>query len=103
LVLPARNPIAPLPAKERADELTVSGFHCETNVFGTLAVTRAFAPILGSNGGGGIINVLSVLARLSSPGAALYCASKAASWSLTNATRLELRTRTRTSWRFTLG
>lgn len=63
----------------------------ETNVFGTLAVTRAFAPILASNGGGGIINVLSVLAWLSSPGAALYCASKAASWSLTNATRLELR------------
>jgi NAD(P)-dependent dehydrogenase (short-subunit alcohol dehydrogenase family) len=63
----------------------------ETNVFGTLAMTRAFAPTLASNGGGGIINVLSVLAWLSSPGAALYCASKAASWSLTNATRLELR------------
>lgn len=62
----------------------------ETNVLGPLAVTQAFAPILGANGGGAIINVLSVLSWLSSPGAALYCASKAASWSLTNAIRLEL-------------
>lgn len=62
----------------------------ETNVFGPLALTRAFGPILASNGGGGIINVLSVLSWLSFPGAALYCASKAASWSLTNAVRQEL-------------
>ena len=62
----------------------------ETNVLGPLAVTRAFAPILASNGGGGIINVLSVLSWLSFPGAALYCASKSASWSLTNAIRQEL-------------
>ena len=64
----------------------------ETNVFGPLAVTRAFAPVLASNGGGAIINVLSVLSWLSNPGAALYCASKAASWSLTNAIRQELLT-----------
>lgn len=62
----------------------------ETNVFGTLAMTRAFSPILASNGGGALVNVLSVLAWLSSPGAALYCASKAASWSLTNSIRQEL-------------
>jgi short-subunit dehydrogenase len=62
----------------------------ETNVFGPLRMTRAFAPILAANGGGAIINVLSVLAWLSNPGAALYCASKAASWSLTNAIRQEL-------------
>lgn len=62
----------------------------ETNVFGPLAVTRAFAPILASNGGGAVVNVLSVLSWLSNPGAALYCASKAASWSLTNAIRQEL-------------
>jgi NAD(P)-dependent dehydrogenase (short-subunit alcohol dehydrogenase family) len=62
----------------------------ETNVFGPLAMTRGFAPILAANGGGAIVNVLSVLAWLSNPGAALYCASKAASWSLTNAIRQEL-------------
>lgn len=62
----------------------------ETNVFGPLAMTRAFAPILASNSGGALVNVLSVLAWLSNPGAALYCASKSASWSLTNAIRQEL-------------
>ena len=62
----------------------------DTNVFGPLAVTRAFAPILGANGGGAIVNVLSVLAWVSMPQASLYCAAKAASWSLTNSTRLEL-------------
>ncbi|MEZ5226741.1 MAG: SDR family NAD(P)-dependent oxidoreductase [Acidimicrobiales bacterium] len=59
----------------------------DTNVFGPLAVTRAFAPILAANGGGAIVNVLSVLSWFSTPGSALYCASKAAAWSLTNATR----------------
>lgn len=62
----------------------------ETNVFGTLNLTRAFAPTLASNGGGGIINVLSVLSWLSSPRAAMYCASKAALWSLTNSIRQDL-------------
>lgn len=62
----------------------------ETNVFGTLAMSKAFAPVLAANGGGAIVNVLSVLSWLSVPGGALYCASKAASWSLTNALRLEL-------------
>ncbi len=62
----------------------------ETNVFGTLATASAFAPALKANGGGGILNVLSVLSWVSLPGAGLYCASKAAAWSLTNALRLEL-------------
>lgn len=62
----------------------------ETNVFGTLSMSGAFAPVLGANGGGAIVNVLSVLSWVSIPGGALYCASKAASWSLTNALRLEL-------------
>ena len=62
----------------------------ETNVFGTLAMSRAFAPVLGSNGGGALVNVLSVLSWFSVPGGALYCASKAAAWSLTNSLRLDL-------------
>lgn len=62
----------------------------ETNVFGTLSMCKAFAPVLGANGGGAIVNVLSVLSWLSIPGGALYSASKSASWSLTNALRLEL-------------
>jgi NAD(P)-dependent dehydrogenase (short-subunit alcohol dehydrogenase family) len=63
----------------------------ETLFFGTLTVTRAFADILGANGGGAIINVLSALSWFSWDGATSYSAAKAAEWSLTNATRLELR------------
>jgi NAD(P)-dependent dehydrogenase (short-subunit alcohol dehydrogenase family) len=62
----------------------------ETNVFGPLATSGAFAPVLKANGGGAIVNVLSVLSWVSSPGLGIYCASKAATWSLTNGLRLEL-------------
>ncbi|PXW25872.1 UNVERIFIED_CONTAM: short-subunit dehydrogenase [Williamsia faeni] len=62
----------------------------ETNYFGTLAMCRAFAPILAANGGGAILNVLSVVSWISADGANGYAASKAAAWSLTNGIRLEL-------------
>jgi len=62
----------------------------ETNVFGPLALNRAFAPALAANGGGAIVNVLSVLSWVSMPATAIYCASKAAGWSLTNSLRQEL-------------
>jgi NAD(P)-dependent dehydrogenase (short-subunit alcohol dehydrogenase family) len=62
----------------------------ETNFFGPLSVTRAFAPILSSNGGGAILNVLSVLSWLHLPPAGAYCASKAAAWAMTNVARQEL-------------
>ena len=61
-----------------------------TNVFGVLGVTRAFAPIIEANGGGTIVNILSVASWRSSPVLAVYCASKAAAWSLTSSLRLEL-------------
>ena len=62
----------------------------ETNFFGPLMLSQAFAPLLAANGGGGIINVLSVLSWLNLAGSATYCASKAAAWSLTNGLRGEL-------------
>ncbi len=62
----------------------------ETNVFGTLAVARAFAPVLAANSGGALVNVLSVASWRSLPGFAAYGASKAAAWHLTNSLRLEL-------------
>jgi NAD(P)-dependent dehydrogenase (short-subunit alcohol dehydrogenase family) len=62
----------------------------ETNVFGPLALTGAFAPVLAANGGGAVVNVLSVLSWLSVPSSAVYCASKAAGWSFTNSLRQEL-------------
>ncbi|WP_411152565.1 SDR family oxidoreductase [Streptomyces sp. A30] len=62
----------------------------DTNYFGTLGVVRAFAPVLATNGGGAILNVLSVMSWLAYEGANAYAAAKAAEWSLTNGIRLEL-------------
>jgi NAD(P)-dependent dehydrogenase (short-subunit alcohol dehydrogenase family) len=62
----------------------------DTNYFGTLSVVRAFAPVIEGNGGGGILNVLSVLSWLSLPETGGYCASKSAAWSMTNAVRAQL-------------
>ena len=63
----------------------------ETNFFGSMRMARAFAPVLRDNGGGALVNVLSVLSFISMPQGATYSASKAAAWSLTNALRIELR------------
>ncbi len=71
-------------------DLDVIRRELDTNFYGPLLTTRAFAPILAANGGGAILNVNSRLSWLSFVGANAYAASKAAAWSLTNATRLEL-------------
>jgi NAD(P)-dependent dehydrogenase (short-subunit alcohol dehydrogenase family) len=63
----------------------------ETNYFGTLAMCRAFAPVLKRNGGGALVNVLSVVSWFNAPMQGTYCASKSAEWSLTKAVRFELR------------
>jgi NAD(P)-dependent dehydrogenase (short-subunit alcohol dehydrogenase family) len=63
----------------------------ETNLFGPLRVSRAFAPVLARNGGGAIVNVLSVASWINSPHLATYAVSKAAAWSMTNGLRGELR------------
>ena len=63
----------------------------ETNAIGPLLVARAFAPYLEANGGGAIVNVLSVLSWVTMAPTSGYSASKAAAWSITNATRGELR------------
>jgi NAD(P)-dependent dehydrogenase (short-subunit alcohol dehydrogenase family) len=67
-------------------------YHLEydTHVLGTLDVSRSFAPILARNGGGAVLNVLSVLSWVSFPDIAAYCAAKAAAWSVTNALRVQL-------------
>jgi len=62
----------------------------DTHYFGTLGVTRAFAPIVEANGGGAILNVLSVLSWLHAPAFGAYSAAKAASWAMTDALRQEL-------------
>lgn len=62
----------------------------EVNYLGSLSVTRAFAPVLVANGGGTVVNVLSILSRVNHPGMATYCASKAALYSATQAMRAQL-------------
>ena len=62
----------------------------DTHFFGTLAVTRAFAPQLAAHPSSAVLNILSVLSWLSIPRSGAYCAAKSAEWSLTNALRLEL-------------
>jgi NAD(P)-dependent dehydrogenase (short-subunit alcohol dehydrogenase family) len=48
----------------------------EVNVYGVLAMMRAFAPVLARNGGGAIVNMLSVVSWFVNPFNATYCASK---------------------------
>jgi NAD(P)-dependent dehydrogenase (short-subunit alcohol dehydrogenase family) len=62
----------------------------DTNVFGPLLVSRGFAPVLKRNGGGAIVNVLSVLSWVTLPSLATYSVSKAAAWALTNGLRAEV-------------
>jgi NAD(P)-dependent dehydrogenase (short-subunit alcohol dehydrogenase family) len=72
------------------DSTQAARTHFETNFFGMLNVSRAFAPILANNGGGALLNVLSVASWISRPELAVYGASKSAAWSLTNGLRNEL-------------
>ncbi|MEW2383801.1 SDR family oxidoreductase [Micromonospora sp. NPDC047707] len=62
----------------------------ETHYFGTLSVVRAFAPVIEGNGGGTILNVLSVLSWLALPGGGAYSGAKSAEWGLTNSLRVTL-------------
>ena len=83
----------PPPAPHRWPRAAVEAARAEmeTNYFGSMRMARAFAPVLRDNGGGALVNVLSVLSFISMPQGATYSASKAAAWSLTNALRIELR------------
>ena len=62
----------------------------DTHFFGTLSVTRAFAPQLGQHDQSAVLNVLSALSWYTFPGVGAYCAAKSATWSMTNALRQEL-------------
>ena len=62
----------------------------DTHFFGTLSVTRAFAPQLGQHDQSAVLNVLSTLSWYTFPGVGAYCAAKSATWSMTNALRQEL-------------
>ena len=62
----------------------------EVNYLGPVAVSRAFAPVLGANGGGALVNVLSGLAWMALPTTGGYSSAKAAMWAATNSLRQNL-------------
>lgn len=62
----------------------------DTNFYGPMALSLAFAPTLERNGGGAIVNILSALSWITIPGSGTYSISKAAAWALTNGLRADL-------------
>jgi NAD(P)-dependent dehydrogenase (short-subunit alcohol dehydrogenase family) len=60
----------------------------EINCLGQLSTASVLAPVIESNGGGTIVNTLSIAALVANPIHISYAASKAAAWSVTNALRL---------------
>ena len=72
------------------DSIASAQMQMDTNFFGPLRLSRAFAPVLAANGGGAILNVLSVASWLNGPMLGVYAATKSAAWGLTNGLRLEL-------------
>jgi NAD(P)-dependent dehydrogenase (short-subunit alcohol dehydrogenase family) len=69
-----------------------AGLRQELNVnyLGPVAVARTFAPVLAANGGGALVNVLSVLSWVTAPHLGGYSAAKSAMWGATNSLRLTL-------------
>jgi len=73
-----------------AGDMSAARQEMEVIYFGTLAMCRAFAPVLARNGGGAIVNVLSAAAIVSVPNMGGYGPAKAATRSLSSAVRAEL-------------
>ncbi|MEO6123211.1 MAG: SDR family oxidoreductase [Ilumatobacteraceae bacterium] len=72
------------------DDLDAARREMEVNYFGVLAMTRAFAPVLAANGGGAIVNVLSVAGAVPTAFMGGYSTSKAAALFLSTISRAEL-------------
>ncbi len=73
-----------------APDLETAKAEMEVNYFGMAAMCRAFAPILQQQGGGAIVNILSLLGKVNLPFSGSYSASKAAAISMTQCVRAEL-------------
>lgn len=74
----------------RAPDLDAARREMETNYFGPLMLSRAFAAQLGANGGGAIVNVLSAAAIVPVPNMGGYSPSKFAARAMGVALRAEL-------------
>ncbi len=78
------GPLADVPNRELQGVFDV-------NVFGLLRCTRAVVPEMRRRGGGAVVNVSSVVGRLTLPYMGGYCATKHAVNSISTALRAELR------------
>ncbi len=66
-------------------------FELDVNLYGWLHMARAFAPVLKNNGGGALVQLNSVASLKNFADFATYSASKAASYSITQAIREKLK------------
>ena len=73
------------------DAIETLQFALNANVYGLIRVAQAFAPILKANGGGAFVQLNSVASVKTFASFATYCASKAASYSITQGLRNSLR------------
>lgn len=73
-----------------ADDLSGAREEMEVNYFGPVAMARAFAPALKANGGGAILNVLSVGGMVAAPNMGGYSPSKFAMRAAGSCIRAEL-------------
>lgn len=73
-----------------ADDLSGAREEMEVNYFGPVAMARAFAPVLKANGGGAILNVLSVGGIVAAPNMGGYSPSKFAMRAAGSCIRAEL-------------
>ncbi|QDV59151.1 SDR family oxidoreductase [Rosistilla oblonga] len=74
-----------------ADAIESLQFEMNANVYGLIRVAQAFAPVLKANGGGAFVQLNSVASVKTFADFATYCASKAASYSITQGLRETLR------------
>lgn len=73
------------------DAIEALQFEMNANVYGLIRVAQAFAPALKANGGGAMVQLNSVASVRTFPDFATYCASKAASYSITQGLRDSLK------------
>lgn len=74
-----------------ADAIEALQFEMNANVYGLMRVAQVFAPVLKTNGGGAFVQLNSVASVKTFSNMATYCASKAASYSITQGLRDSLR------------
>lgn len=79
------------PAMPLSASLEDARFELELNYLSIISMTEAFAPVLADNGGGAFVNMLSIVSWVAAPHLATYSASKAAAWSYSNSSRVELK------------